>query len=84
MDFYDEIYFSLVGQMTPDAALPWVTDAFAPGSPCEQAYARLLEARERIQRRLGGEDDRDLCQMLSEMETIQRQLCRCVMMLRRM
>ncbi len=82
MDFYDQIYYSLIGQLEETAALPWVPNAFAPGSPCEEAYARLLRARNRVQAWLGGEDDEDLHQMLSEMEQIQHRLCRCLLALR--
>ncbi len=83
MDFYDEIYYSLIGELEEGAALPWVGNAFAPGSECEQAYARLLDGRNRVLDKLGAEDDPDLSQMLSHMLTIQRTLCRKVMALRR-
>ena len=84
MQFYDEIYYSLVGEMAEDSALPWVPNAFSPGSECEQAYTRLLAARDRVSGKLGVEDDPDLEQMLQEMLTIQRILCKKVMALRRM
>ncbi len=77
MDLYDEIYYSLLGQMEwPVAGVP---NAFAPGSPCQVAYSLAIDARDRVQARLGGEDDVDLHQMLVGMETIQRLLCRAVM-----
>lgn len=84
MQFYDEIYYSLIGEMAEDTALPWVPNAFSPGSECEQAYTRLLAARDRVNQKLGAEEDADLEQMLQEMLTIQRILCKKVMELRRL
>ncbi len=74
MDLYDQIYFSLAGELEPP--LDWVPDAFAPGSVCADAYSRMLDARDRVLARLGLPEDPDLEQMLQEMETIQRRLCR--------
>lgn len=84
MQFYDEIYYSLIGEMAEDSALPWVSNAFSPGSECEQAYTRLLAARDRVNQKLGAEEDADLEQMLQEMLTIQHILCKKVMALRRL
>ncbi len=84
MDFYDEIYYSLLGELTGEAALLWVPNAFVPGGECGEAYQRLLEARNRILEKLGVGEDADLEQMLTEMDTIQRSLCRQVMGLRNM
>ncbi len=80
MDFYDEIYYSLIGEL--ECPLNWVPNAFAPGTDCEEAYARLIQARNRVQERLGTEDDPDLNQMLVQMHTIQRLLCRKALELR--
>lgn len=84
MQLYDEIYYSLIGEMAEDSALPWVPNAFSPGSECEQAYTRLLAARNRVNKKLGAEDDPDLEQMLQEMLTIQHILCKKIMELRRL
>ncbi len=84
MDLYDDIYDTLIGNFIPEYALPWVPNAFTQGSACEQAYRRMMEARDRIEERLGTEDDEDIHCMLIEMDTIQRLLCRAVMELRRM
>ncbi len=80
MDLYDEIYYSLIGELEP--GLNWVPDAFAPGSECDQAYARLLAARNRILARLHQDDDPDLSRMLTEMDIIQRSLCRKLLALK--
>ncbi len=76
MDFYDRIYYSLIGQLNDESRLPWVPDAFAEGSSCEAAYSRMLDGRNRVLQKLGQEYDSDLSQMLNEMDTIQRTLCR--------
>ena len=82
MDHYDMLYYSLIGLLEDQAAEPGVPNLFAPGSLCDKAYQRLVEARNRISAKLGQEDDPDLCQILSEMDTIQRTLCRGIMALR--
>lgn len=82
MDHYDKLYYSLIGLLEDQAALPAVPNLFAPGSLCDTAYQRLFEARDRLNAKLGHEDDPDLSQMLSEMDTIQRTLCREIMALR--
>ncbi len=70
MDLYDEIYYSLIGELTEEAALSWVPNAFAPGGACDAAYHRLIGARNRILQKLGSDEDADLEQMLTEMDTI--------------
>ncbi len=82
MDFYDEIYYSLIGELEADTALPWVPNAFSPDSDCDNAYTRLLDARNRLLEKLNRDDDPDLSQMLEEMNTIQRILCRQLLSLR--
>ncbi len=76
MDRYDEIYYSLIGEMEEGMALERVPNAFAPGGACDRAYGRLLAARDRLLARLGVDADGDLEIMLEEMLTIQRILCR--------
>ncbi len=83
MDLYDEIYYSLIGELTADRALPWVDDAFAEGGVCHGAMLRLDAARQRLLERLGREEDRDLDELLSASEEITRLLCRQIMQLRR-
>ncbi len=80
MDYYDEIYYSLIGQLEPP--LEGIPNAFAPGSVCDQAYTQLIEARDRVAEKLGQQDDPDLSQMLQQMDTIQRTLCRLTLTLR--
>ncbi len=84
MDLYDEIYYSLIGEMNEDAALAWVPNAFAEGSACDAAYNRLLTARNNLLEKLGCDEDPELSRMLEEMDTISHLLCREVMALRRL
>ena len=84
MDYYDKVYYSLIGELEPEEALPIIPNAFAPGSECDRAYKRLIQARDRVNARLGCDDDPDLSRMLTEMDTIQRSLCREIMALRRL
>lgn len=81
MDYYDKIYYSLIGELEGEDSLPIVPNLFAPGSVCDRAYERLTAARDRLNAKLGQDDDPDLSQMLYEMDTIQRTLCRAVMSL---
>ncbi len=83
MDLYDEIYYTLIGQMA-DQGLSWVPNAFATGSDCDEAYTRLIQARDRLLERLGREEDPDLSIMLDEMYDITHALCRAVLALRKM
>ena len=75
-EFINDIYLTLQGLLTPEAAVPGVPDLFAPGSPCEQEYASLQEACQRICARLGVEEDQDLNRILDSLENIQAALCR--------
>ncbi len=75
MELYDDIYDSLIGELTEDTALSWVPNAFAPGSDCDRAHSRLLQARDRVLEKLGKDDDPNVEQMLDEMHIIQYALC---------
>ncbi len=83
MDLYDEIYYTLLGELVEGAALPWVPNAFSPGSECDTALQRLWTAKNRILQQLGTDESEDLEQILMEMETIQHSLCRTLLQLRR-
>ncbi len=76
MDNYDNIYYTLIGELEPLEEYAWVPNAFAPGSDCDKAYERLIAARDRVLAKLQAQDDDDLNQMLTEMATLQRALCR--------
>lgn len=77
MENFEEIYDSMAGQLTAEAALPWVENAFSDDSLCQCEYDRMRSAYERVCQRLGGgEDDADLDRMVDALECIQRELCR--------
>ncbi len=84
MDLYDEIYYSLIGALTSEAALPWVNNAFGEGSECAASYDRLVEARNKVLEALGQDENPDLDTMLAEMDRIQYALCHQIIMLRNM
>ena len=77
MEMVDKIYYSLSGQLEPDAALPWVENLFASGSECEAILSEIYAARNRLQERLNaGEEDSDLECILNSFLSIQHILCR--------
>ena len=44
----DDIYLSLQGSLLPETAVPWVPNLFLPGRYCEQEYASMRKAYERV------------------------------------
>lgn len=77
MSDFETVYESLLGLLNADAALPWVENAFAPGSLCDREYDRMRHAYQRVCTRLGAaEEDPDLDTMVQALEAIQRELCR--------
>lgn len=69
------IYLTLTGQLIPGAEVPGVPDAFCEGSECDRLLDEIYEARNRVQERLGGEDDADLERILGGYEAMQEVLC---------
>lgn len=77
MDFED-IYYTVIGEMRPGYEVPGVENAFAPGENCARAQAEIGSACDSLRQRLGlepGEMDEDLETILDAMNTIQRELC---------
>ena len=76
MDMVGRIYYSLLGQLEPEAALPWVENAFEPGSECEANLIKIYDARNRLLERLHiSEEDEDLECILDSFLSIQHSLC---------
>lgn len=48
-----EVYETLTGHILPLYAVPGVEDAFGEGSECMALYEQMLEAYERLRKRLG-------------------------------
>ncbi len=81
MDLYDELYYTLIGELS--GRVGGVENAFAPGSECDRLYTQIIEARNRVLQKLGTDTDPDLEQMLTRMSTLQHLLCRKAMLLGR-
>lgn len=76
-ELFDQIYDTMLGHLLPEYQLPWVEDAFAPGSFCDREYEVMRVHYARICLRLhAGAEDAELDAMLACMEKIQRELCR--------
>lgn len=60
-----DIYRNMTGQLVP------VEDEFMPGKPCDQLYARVTSARERLCARTGIDfHDADIEEIITCMEQI--------------
>lgn len=56
-----QVYDSLMGDLVPEYALDWVEEIFVPGNACYEEYSQMLDAYQRVCRRLGtAEEDADL------------------------
>ncbi len=74
---FDDFYETLIGVLIPEARVAGVENAFAPGEVCDLAYEDMRRAYERLLDRLGVRDeDPDLDTIVSDMEIIQKDLCR--------
>ena len=71
--FADLVYYTLSGDMHGVYAVPGVEDAFAEGSECFQLYEELGVVRDRLQARMGLQDeDEDVERIISILESVQR------------
>lgn len=72
----EDVYYSLLGQLIPEYAVPWVDDAFAMDSSCDQQYNRIHAAYTRLRERLEEEDeDADVEILIDAFLSIQEELC---------
>lgn len=53
MNFAEDVYYTLLGEMKEEHRVPDVENAFAPESECAENYAAMLAAYERLCHRLG-------------------------------
>ena len=67
------IYETMMGEM--EEAYPGVDNAFAPGEKCEQLYAEIYEANQRLCQRLGAEEDADVEIIINSFFKMNRELC---------
>ena len=76
-DYIDSVYETLCGLLMPEYRIPGVENAFASGEACEQNYAQMLEAYERLCDRLGVVDeDDDVEVIINALLKNERILCR--------
>ena len=73
--FVEQVYLTLCGELIPSAQIEGVENAFRQGSPCDQWYILLLDARNRLLERLGVTEDMELERMLQYQQNIQEELC---------
>ena len=75
MDFVEYVYYSAIGQLSQEEAVPGVENLFADGSICDGLYAQVLEAYERLRERLGvlNEDD-DVEIIINSLMEIQKEI----------
>ena len=73
MDYVDQVYYTVMGEMEDHSAIPGVENAFTPGSACDRAYEAVYGAYERL-RAAGAEGDAEV--ILDAMLTICREVGR--------
>ena len=72
-EIIEDIYYSLQGVVISEARVPWVTDLFWEGSPCDRAYSEMLHAYDRLRNKLGVQDeDADVETIINSLMEIQR------------
>ena len=77
MDFVDWVYDTLNGQMAEGYEAPGVETVFAQGSYCDECYERMRVAYSRLCNRLGAiNEDKDVETIISNLENIQKEMCR--------
>jgi len=71
MDYIDEIYYTLMDDLTEEAAIPWVEPIWADGD-CRETWEAMCQAQERLCARLGREEDTDVEALIDALLRIQR------------
>ena len=73
---FEDVYFTLIGEMSPPYALPGIENAYIPGGECDRLYNEAMDAYERLLERLGvRESDPDVEIIIHNLLTIQHILC---------
>ena len=75
----EDIYYSLQGVVISEARVPWVTDLFWEGSPCDRAYSEMLHAYDRLRNKLGNKRKQGPAMMAGPFDrhTVQQPLRLC-------
>jgi len=74
MDIAKDVYDSLLGDLIPEYAVPWVVPIFSPGNLCFESYAEMHRAYERLSERLGVEEDPDVEIIINSLLTFSEEL----------
>lgn len=73
---FDDVYFTLLGEIHGTDAVPGVENAYENGSQCDLLYSELCDAYARLRLRLGvREEDTDVEVIIGNLLAIQRILC---------
>ena len=73
---FEDVYYTMLGELVEPYALPAVENAYAPGGECDRLYTEIHRASERLHSRLGvPQEDADVEIILSNFLSIQRILC---------
>lgn len=72
--FVDWVYDTLTGVLNEEHCLPEVENAFAPGEPCDQMYADVYDAYQRICEQYGISCGKDIERIIDLMFRIAREL----------
>lgn len=75
MNFVETVYYSLVGEL--EDPIPGVENAYVEGSACEGWHSDMLDAYQRLCKRLKATDsDRDVEIIIDSLLSIQQELCK--------
>ena len=70
------VYYTLIGEVSPPFAIPYVENAYAQGSECDKLYNEVCDAYDRLRLRLGVVDeDEDVEIIIGNLLSIQHTLC---------
>ena len=73
---FEDIYYTLCGEICEDDAVPSVENAYGEGSDCDVLYNEMSQAYARLRNRLGVVDeDADVEVIINNLLGIQRILC---------
>lgn len=73
---FDDVYYTLCGELDAEASVPGVENAYVDGGECDQLYNEMSLAYERLRDRLGVVDeDMDAEIIINNLLGIQRILC---------
>lgn len=74
--FAEDVYFTLIGEMSPPYALPGVENAYADGSECDELWNSVCDAYDRLRSRLHiADEDPDVETIIGSLLSIQHTLC---------